>query len=77
VEYTFGLLKKRFNILAISGRSYSQCTLGLIMRACIILQNMDINDERDVDYDENHHIITFIVASPVTYETPTSLTIIL
>jgi hypothetical protein len=77
VEYTFGLLKMRFNILAISGRSYSQCTLRLIMRACIILQNMDINDERDVDYDENHHIITFIVVSPVTYETPTSLTLIL
>jgi hypothetical protein len=46
VEYTFGLLKKRFNILAIPDQSYSQRTLNLIMRICIILHNMIINDER-------------------------------
>jgi hypothetical protein len=37
VECAFSLLKKRFNILVISGRSYSQRTLNLIMHAYIIL----------------------------------------
>jgi hypothetical protein len=47
------------------------------MRACIILHNMIINDERDDNYDENYHIVTSVVAAPVTYEAPTSLTTIL
>jgi hypothetical protein len=45
VKCTFDILKKRFNILAILDRSYSQRTLVLIMRACIILYNMIIDDE--------------------------------
>jgi hypothetical protein len=77
VECAFGLLKKRFDILSILDRSYSKHTLDLIMRACIILHNMIINDERDDDYDENYHIVTFIVAPPITYEAPANLTIIL
>jgi hypothetical protein len=76
-ECAFDLLKKMFNILTIPGRSYSQRTLNLILRACIILHNMIIDDERDDDYDENYHTITFIVAPPVTYETSISLTTIL
>jgi hypothetical protein len=47
VECAFGLLKKRFNILVIPNRSYSQRTLDLIMRAYIILHYMIIDDERD------------------------------
>jgi hypothetical protein len=66
-----------FNILAISDRSYSQRTLGLIMCAYIILHNMIIDDERDDGYDENYHTVTFIVAPPVNYEAPTSLKSIL
>jgi hypothetical protein len=77
VECTFHLVKKRFNILAIPGRSYSQHTLGLIMHACIILHNMIINDERDGGYNENYHTVTFIVAPTVNYEAPASLTSIL
>jgi hypothetical protein len=77
VESAFNLLKKRFNILSISDRSYSQRTLNLIMRACIILHNMIIDDERDDSYDDNYHTITSIVAPPVTYEAPISLTTIL
>jgi hypothetical protein len=76
VEYVFNLLKKRFNILVISGWSYSQRILDLIMRACIILYNMIIDDERDNGYDENYHTITFIVAPPITYEASASLTTI-
>jgi hypothetical protein len=75
--HTFDLLKKGFNILAIPGRSYFQCALDLIMHTCIILHNMIINDKRDGGYDDNYHTITSIVAPPVTYEAPTSLTIIL
>jgi hypothetical protein len=77
VKCVFNILKKMFNILVIYGRSYSQRTFGLIMCAYIILYNMIINDERGGSYDENYHTITFIVASLVTYETSTSLTIIL
>jgi hypothetical protein len=76
-ECAFDLLKKRFSILAIHNRSYSQRTLGLIMRACIILHDMIIDDERDDDYDENYYTITFVVAPPVTYEASDSLTNIL
>ena len=52
-------------------------TLGLIMRACIILHNMIIDDERDSGYDDNYHTVTSVVAPPVTYEAPASLTAIL
>jgi hypothetical protein len=77
VECAFDLLKKRFNILVISGRSYSQHTLDLIMRACIILYNMIIDDERDGSYDDNYHTITSVIAPSVIYEAPASLTTIL
>jgi hypothetical protein len=73
----FSCVKKRFNILRILGRSYSQRTLRLIMRDCIILHNMIIDDERDDSYDENYHTITFVIAPPVNHETLTSLTSIL
>jgi hypothetical protein len=77
VECAFSLLKKRFNILAILDQSYSQCTIELIMCACIILHNMIIDDESDGGYDENYHTVTSVVVPLVTYEAPTSLTIIL
>jgi hypothetical protein len=77
VGCAFNLLKKRFNILGISDRSYSQHTLNLIIHACIILHNMIIDDERDNDYDNNYHAVTSIVAPPVNYEVPTSVTTIL
>jgi hypothetical protein len=77
VKCAFSLLKKMFNILVIPGRSYSQYTLDLIMRACIILHNIIIDDERDDAYDDNYHTITSIVAPPIIYEAPISLTTIL
>jgi hypothetical protein len=77
VECAFDLLKKMFNILVILDRSYSQCTLNLIIRACIILHNMIIDDEKDDSYDDNYHTITSVVTLPVTYEVPDSLTTIL
>jgi hypothetical protein len=74
VKCAFGLLKKRFNILVIPGRSYSQHILNFIMCASIISHNMIIDDERDDSYDDNYHTVTFVVAPPVTYEAPASLT---
>jgi hypothetical protein len=77
LECVFSLLEKRFNILAVPRRPYSQRTFVLIMHTCIILYNIIINDERDNDYNENYHTVTFIVAPPVNYEAPTSLTSII
>jgi hypothetical protein len=77
VECIFGLLKKMFNILVIPARFYSQRTLGLIMRACIILHNIIIDDERDKGYDENYHTFTSVVVPTVNYKAPSSLTNIL
>jgi hypothetical protein len=77
VECVFGLLKKRFNILAIPARSYPQHTLDLIICAYIILHNMIIDDKRDDGYDDNYHTVTFVIAPPITYEASTSLTTIL
>jgi hypothetical protein len=76
VKCAFSLLKMRFNIVVIHGRSYSQCTFGLIIRACIILHNMIIDDKRDGGYVDNYHIVTSVVAPPVTYEALASLTTI-
>jgi Plant transposon protein len=73
VECAFGLLKKRFNILAIPGRSYSQRTLGLIMRACVILHNMIIDDQRGGDFDENYQTVTTHVGPAIHYDAPPSL----
>ncbi len=70
VKCVFNLLKKMFNILAIHSRSYSQRFFDLIMRACIILHNMIINDERDGGYDDNYHTVTSIVAPAINYEAP-------
>jgi hypothetical protein len=77
VECVFELLKKRFNILVIQRRSYSQHILILIMHVCIILYNMIIDDERDHSFNENYHAVTFIIAPPVNYEALISLTRIL
>jgi hypothetical protein len=77
MEYVFNLLKKIFNILAIHSWSYSQRFFDLIMRACIILHNMIIDDVRDGSYDDNYHTVTSVVAPPVTYEAPASFTTIL
>jgi hypothetical protein len=37
---------------------------------------MIIDDERDVGYDDNYHTVTSVVAPPVNYEAPASLTVI-
>jgi hypothetical protein len=76
VECAFDLLKKRFNILAIPSWSYSQRILDLIMRACIILHSMIIDNERDGGYDDNYRTVTSVIAPPVTYEALANFTTI-
>jgi hypothetical protein len=73
VDCAFGVLKSRFNIIAVPGRSYSQRTLGLIMRACFILHNMTINDECDADLDGTYETIDSTVGLAIYYNTPPSL----
>jgi hypothetical protein len=47
------------------------------MCSCIILNNLIIDDERDDDYDENYHTVSSVVAPPINYEAPTTLTSII
>jgi hypothetical protein len=46
------------------------------MRACIILHNMIIDNERNGGYDDNYRTVTSVVAPPVTYEALANLTTI-
>jgi hypothetical protein len=48
VERTFGGLRSRFRIIYNPGRLWSQSDLNDIMRACVILHNMVIEDERNL-----------------------------
>jgi hypothetical protein len=47
VECTFGILQVRFSIVRGSARFWDEATLNNIMKTCIILHNMIIEDERD------------------------------
>ena len=73
VECTFEVLKSRFNIISVPGRSYSQRTLGLIMRACVILHNMIIDDERDTNLDEIYETVESNVSPAIQNSAPPSL----
>jgi hypothetical protein len=44
------------------------------MHACIILHIIIIYDKREGSFDENYHTVRFVVAPPVNYEAPASLT---
>ncbi|XP_051229233.1 uncharacterized protein [Lolium perenne] len=73
VECAFGVLKSRFNILAVPGRSYSRRTLGLIMRACVILHNMIIDDERGQNLDNIYETVDSNVGPAIHHHAPPSL----
>ncbi|KAM0836460.1 hypothetical protein ACQ4PT_062309 [Festuca glaucescens] len=73
VECAFGVLKARFNILAVPGRSYSRRTLGLIMRACVILHNMIIDDERDINLENIYETVDSNVGPAIHNHAPPSL----
>ena len=73
VECAFGVLKARFNIIAVPGRSYSRRTLGLIMRACVILHNMIIDDERGTNLEDNYETVVSSVGPAIQNNAPPSL----
>ncbi|KAK1610641.1 hypothetical protein QYE76_034314 [Lolium multiflorum] len=73
VERAFGVLKARFNILAVPGCSYSRRTLGLIMRACIILHNMIIDDERGTNLEHTYETVESNVGPAIHHHAPPSL----
>ena len=57
VERAFGVLQARFAIIRGPGRNMDKGELGMIMKACVILHNMIVEDERDsydlaFDYDD-------------------------
>ncbi|XP_021865113.2 uncharacterized protein [Spinacia oleracea] len=47
VERAFGVLQARFTIVRQPSLAYDEDILGDIMKACIILHNMIVEDERD------------------------------
>ena len=50
MEEAFGILQVRFAIIRGPARNMDKAGLGMIMKACIILHNMIVEDERD-SYD--------------------------
>ncbi|KAK1618862.1 hypothetical protein QYE76_024379 [Lolium multiflorum] len=65
VECAFGVLKARF--------SYSRRTLRLIMRACVILHNMIIDDERDTNLENIYETVDSNVGPAIHKNAPPSL----
>ncbi|XP_058748763.1 uncharacterized protein LOC131621735 [Vicia villosa] len=59
IERAFGVLQARFKIIREPARLWDINDLALIMRSCIILNNMIVEDERDIyaqnwtDYDQS------------------------
>ncbi|OAD74608.1 hypothetical protein PHYBLDRAFT_168010 [Phycomyces blakesleeanus NRRL 1555(-)] len=49
VERAFGALQARFNIVKLPAKSWGITDLNMIMKACIILHNMIVEDERGID----------------------------
>jgi hypothetical protein len=47
------------------------------MCACVILHNMIIDDEHEGLFNENYYTVMSVVAPPIRYNTPVSLTSIL
>jgi hypothetical protein len=71
VECAFGILQARFSIVRGPARFWDQATLNDIMKACIILHNMIIKDERDsneVQQDDDYEQVPESIPIPVSRE---------
>ena len=59
IEHAFGVLQTRFKIIREPARMWEISDLAIIMRSCIMLHNMIVEDERDTyshhwtDYDQS------------------------
>jgi hypothetical protein len=54
VERCFGVLQAKWKILHYAARLWNQYDLNTIMRACVILYNMVVENERGVDLPHVH-----------------------
>lgn len=52
VERAFGVLQARFHIVSSPCRLWEQTDMKTVMKACLILHNMIIEDEKAADLDE-------------------------
>uniref|UniRef100_A0A2N9HQ65 DDE Tnp4 domain-containing protein n=1 Tax=Fagus sylvatica TaxID=28930 RepID=A0A2N9HQ65_FAGSY len=71
VECAFGILQARFSIVRGPVRFWDEATLNNIMKACIILHNMIIEDERDpngVQQDDDYDQVPENILTPVSRE---------
>jgi hypothetical protein len=71
VECAFGILQARFSIVREPARFWDEATLNDIMKACIILYNMIIEDERDsneVQQDDDYEQVPESIPIPVSRE---------
>ena len=75
MECAFGILQARFSIVCGPVRFWDEATLNDIMKECIILHNMIIEDERDPngvqqgdDYEQVPESIPTIVSRERTIE---------
>ena len=80
VERAFGVLQARFAIVKNPARSWDKEKIGKTMRACIILHNMILEDERDgytlcnvQQFDEGQGAGTPNVQPPSTLRIPSNL----
>ena len=58
VKRTFGVLQARFAIIANSSRLWGTQDMAMVMRACIILHNMIVQDERDLHTTFDYNTVT-------------------
>ena len=65
VERAFGVLQARFAIVSRPARGWKHHNLSNIMKACIILHNMIVEDERDSYLDYNYDSNPMAIITPV------------
>jgi hypothetical protein len=65
VEWAFGMLQSRFAIVRGPVQYWNKKTLANIMKACIIMHNMIIEDEgvMNLGFDHEHEVNSFISVS--------------
>jgi hypothetical protein len=65
VERAFGVLQSRFAIVSRPARGWKHHNLRNIMKACVILHNMIVEDERDTYLDYQYDSSPTAIVTPV------------